>query len=118
VLDGIEEAAHRLVAYRLEPIPPQVVQLCEIVYGCAKSLQSAFEALNAYQPLLEHCIDINRLEDDADRLVRAAIADLFHKEKDPITLIKLKEIYEIIEQTTDRCEDVTDALQNVVVKNS
>jgi len=60
---------------------------------------------------------VNRLEDQADHIVRAAIADLFEKEKDPIQLIKLKEIYEFLELTTDYCEDVADALQNVIVKN-
>ena len=65
-----------------------------------------------------HCIEINRLENEADRMVRGAVADLFDKEKDPILLIKLKEIYEFLEATTDRCEDVADVLQNVVVKNS
>ena len=67
---------------------------------------------------MEHCIEINRLENEADRLVRRAVADLFENEKDPILLIKLKEIYEFLEATTDRCEDVADVLQNVVVKNS
>ena len=54
----------------------------------------------------------------ADQLVRSAVSDLFLHEKDPITIMKLKEVYEFLEQTTDRCEDVADALQNVVVKNS
>ena len=57
-------------------------------------------------------------EEAADQLVRTAVAGLFQDEKDPIRLIKLKEIYEFLEQTTDYCEDVADALQNVVVKNS
>ena len=58
------------------------------------------------------------MEDEADRLVRIAIADLFEYEKDPIQLIKQKELLEFLEQTTDYCEDVADALQNIVVKNS
>jgi len=61
---------------------------------------------------------VNRLEEAADQLVRTAVADLFQNEKDPIRIIKLKEIYEFLEQTTDYCEDVTDALQNVQVKNT
>ena len=81
-------------------------------------LQKAMEALSKDQKLLDHCIEINRLEDSADQLVRSTIADLFQTEKDPIALIKLKEIYELLELTTDYCEDVADALQNVVVKNS
>jgi predicted phosphate transport protein (TIGR00153 family) len=118
VLDGIEDAAYRMVAYRLEPIPPTVVELCAVVHDCALTLEKAFEALNKNHKLLEHCIEVNRLEDYADQLVRRALADLFEKEDDPIALIKQKEIYEFLEDTTDRAEDVADVLQNVVVKNS
>jgi predicted phosphate transport protein (TIGR00153 family) len=118
VLDGIEEAAHRMVAYHLEPIPPVVVELCEAVHDAAKSLEKAIQALHKDQPVLEHCIEVNRLEDYADQLLRRALADLFQQERDPIALIKQKEILEFLEDTTDRCEDVADELQNVVVKNS
>lgn len=118
VLDGIEDAAYRMVAYRLEPIPPTVIELCQVVHDCALSLEKAFEALNKDQKLLDHCIEVNRLEDYADQLVRRAVAELFQQETDPIALIKQKEIYEFLEDTTDRCEDVTDVLQSVVVKNS
>ena len=118
VLDGIEDSIHRMVAYRMDPIPPVVLELCDIVYKCALQLQQAMAALDKDKQILPHCIEINRLEGEADRLVRIAIAELFEKEKDPIQLIKTKEIYEFLEQTTDYCEDVADALQNVVVKNS
>ena len=67
---------------------------------------------------MEHCIEINRLENEADRIGRSAVADLFDQEKDPIRLIKLKEVFEFFEDTIDSCEDVADVLQNVVVKNS
>jgi len=118
VLDGIEDAAYRMDAYRVEPIPPMVVELCKIVLACAQTLELAFEALGTKKPVLPHCIEVNRLEEVADQLVRDAVTELFRSEKDPITLLKLKEIYEFLEQTTDACEDVADALQNVVVKNS
>ncbi len=118
VLDGIEDAAHRINAYRIEPIPAPVIELCEIVHSSATSLGKAFDALNKDQKMLEDCIEVNRLEDLADHVLRRAVEDLFATEKDAIAIIKLKEIYEFLEQTTDRCEDVADALQNVVVKNS
>jgi predicted phosphate transport protein (TIGR00153 family) len=118
VLDGIEDAAYRMVAYRLEPIPPTAVELCAVVHDIAKSLERAFEKLNRDEKLLDECIEVNRLEDYADLLVRRAVAELFQQEKDPIALIKQKEIFEFLEATTDRCEDVADELQNVVVKNS
>jgi predicted phosphate transport protein (TIGR00153 family) len=118
VLDWIEEVAHRLVAYRLDPVPPAVIELCEIVHACSKVLEKAFEALHRDQHLLDHCIEINRLEEEADKLLRREISLLFQNERDPIMIMKLKETYEFLEETTDRCEDVADVLQSVVVKNS
>jgi hypothetical protein len=90
VLDGIEDAAHRIFAYRLDPLPPAMVQLCALIYDCAETLQKCFQALNDKRQVTEYCIEINRLEDVADGVVRRAIAELFDNEKDPITLMKLK----------------------------
>ena len=118
VLDGIEDAAYRMAAYRLEPIPPAVVELCEIVEGCARAWWRPSRRCSHDKPLLEHCIEINRLEDTADKLVRRVLAELFQSDIHPIAFIKLKEVYEVLEATTDRCEDVADALQGVAVKNS
>jgi predicted phosphate transport protein (TIGR00153 family) len=118
VLDGIEDTAHRLVSYRIDPIPRNMITLAEIVAACARALHLGFEALEKGKPLTEQSIEINRLENDADLIGRSAVVDLFNKEKDPITLIKLKEVYEFFEDTIDSCEDVTDVLQNVTVKNS
>jgi uncharacterized protein len=118
VLDGIEDAAHRMMAYRVSPIPAGMVQLCEMIYVCSRTLKKAFEALDKKQEVMEHCIEINRLENEADHLVRGLVIELFEKEENPITLIKVKEIYEFLEATMDHCEDVADVLQNVVVKNS
>ena len=119
VLDGIEDAVHRMVAYHLEPITPTMLELCEIIKQCSTSLKKAFQILDErMDKVMEHCIEINRLENEADRVVRKAVAELFAKEKDPIVLIKLKEVYDFLEATTDYCEDVADTLQSVVVKNS
>ena len=118
VLDGIEDTAHRLVSYDIDPIPRDMVELAGLVNSCALAAKRALEALEQKGPILEHCIEINRLENEGDLISRAAVADLFHKQKDPITLIKLKEVYEFLENTIDRFEDVADVLQNAAVKNS
>ena len=118
VLDGIEDTSHRLVSYRIDPVPPNMLTLAEVVASCATQLRAAFEALERNGTILAHCIEINRLENEADRIGRSAVADLFNKETNPITLIKLKEVYDFFEATVDCCEDVADVLQNVVVKNS
>ena len=118
VLDGMEDTAHRLVSYYIKTIPPNLVALSEIVASCARALKAAFQALERGGSVMEHCIEINRLENEGDLIGRSAVVELFDKEKDPITLIKLKEIYDFIEATIDSCEDVADVLQGVVVKNS
>lgn len=118
VLDALEEAAHRLVAYKIDPIPGPVVEITGLIEGCAKTLHKAFEALSEKKPVLPHCIEINRLEGQADDVVRRAMADLLNNETDAVRIIKLKEVYEYLELATDNSENVTDALQSVAVKNS
>jgi predicted phosphate transport protein (TIGR00153 family) len=118
VIDGIEDSVQRMLDYKVDPMPGTVLELCCIVQSCCLILQKAFDALAQNKPFIDHSIEINRLEEAADQLGRAAVKDLFDKEKDPIRLIKLKEIHEFLEQTTDYCEDVADALQNVQVKNN
>jgi len=118
VLDGIEDTVHRLVSYRIDPIPPDMARLADIVAKCSNALKAAFVELEKNGPIMEHCIEINRLENEADLVGRSAVVELFDKEKDPVNLIKLKEVYEFFEATVDSCEDVADVLQNVVVKNS
>src|SRR5713226_1512498 len=85
VLDTIEDAAHRMVSYRVSPITPGMVQLCEMIYVCSRTLKKAFEALDKKQEVMEHCIEINRLENEADHLVRGLVIELFEKEENPIT---------------------------------
>jgi predicted phosphate transport protein (TIGR00153 family) len=118
VLDGIEEAAHCLVAYKVEPVPAPVIELAELIKSCADVMAKAIDAMALQKPMMDHCIEINRLEDSADEVYRKAVAALFEPGADALHVIKMKEIYDALEATTDRCEDVTDVLQSVVVKNS
>ncbi len=120
IIDRLEEAAHRIGAYQVSPIPPVVVQLAEILEESAHAVQRAIEALAAhdYATVLARCTEIDRFESEGDVLMRQAVACLFPASKDAIDLIKLKEIYELLEEATDRCQDVADTLQNVVVKES
>jgi predicted phosphate transport protein (TIGR00153 family) len=118
VLDHIDDVTFRIVAYRLKPIPNAVLALAEKVARCCTVLTEAIQALHARRPVLSYCIEINRLENEVDHMERDLIADLFANEKDAIELIRKKEIYELLEATTDRCEDVADVIQNVFVKNA
>ena len=118
VLDLTDAAASRLVTYRIAQIRPGVADLSRVLMAATKEVVAAVRVLEKKNEVLQHCIEINRLENEADRIGRSAVVDLFNKEKDPITLIKLKEVYEFFEATIDSCEDVADVLQGVVVKNS
>jgi len=118
VLDGIEDVTFRITAYRLNPIPPAVNQLADKVQASCVMLGKALDALHRRKSVVEFCIEVNRLEDEADKIERNQLADLFQHETNAIMLIRQKEIYELLEATTDRCEDVADVIQNVAVKNS
>lgn len=118
VLDYIDDATFRIVAYRLDPVPPAVRELAQNVAYCCHHLGAALVALQGKKPVMQHCIEVNRLENEADKIERSLLAALFRNEKDAIELIRRKEIYELLEATTDRCEDVADVIQNVSVKNS
>jgi hypothetical protein len=117
ILDHIEDATFRIVAYNLDPIPEPVVRLAELVNSCCESVSHALEALKNKRSLVGDTIEINRIENEADSVERTLLAGLFRTETNPITLIKLKEVYEILEETTDRCEDAADVLQGISVKN-
>ncbi|HEY7212964.1 MAG TPA: DUF47 family protein [Bryobacteraceae bacterium] len=118
VVDAIEDVTFRIVAYRLDPIPETALQLSEMINGASQALSRALHALHDRKPVLDDCIEVNRLENEADALERTLVARLFASNIDPITLIKQKEIIEVLEHATDLCEDVADVIQNVAVKNS
>jgi predicted phosphate transport protein (TIGR00153 family) len=118
VLDSIEDATFRIVAYRLDPIPEPAVQLGQMIDECCQALSRALDALRQRKPVWDDCIEVNRLENEADAIERTLVGKLFSSHIDPIALIKQKEVFEILENTTDLCEDVADVIQNVAVKNS
>ncbi|MBV9037146.1 MAG: DUF47 domain-containing protein [Acidobacteriaceae bacterium] len=117
VLDTMEDAAFRIVAYRVDPIPAPALELGEMISNCCIAIGKALRALHEKKSVAESCIEVNRLEDQADAVERTMLSTLFSANIDVITLIKLKDLYEVLESTTDRCEDVADVIQNVAVKN-
>lgn len=118
VIDSIEDAAFRLTAYHIDPIPKGVLEFAQIIHASCMRLQVAMQKLRVGKALQEECIEINRLENAADELLRRLVTNLFESGMDAISVIKNKEIYEFLETATDRCEDVADVLQTVSVKNS
>lgn len=118
VLDAIEDATFRISGYRVDPIPEPAIQLGRMIDDSCKALARALVALSEKKSVWEDCVEVNRLENEADAVERTALENLFSSGIDAVTLIKHKEVVEILEHTTDICEDVADVIQNVAVKNS
>ncbi len=119
VLDFVYAAGVRLIMYKITSAPEAASQLADIIIKQCDQLSQAMVKLDKKNDqLLENCVEINRLENEADQIARAAIALLFDKEKDPISLIKLKELYEVLETATDKAEDAANVLEGVVLKSA
>src|SRR5208282_5320913 len=117
VLDFVFSATDRLLNYKITQPSPSAKVLAGIILRQAEELKKAVSMLNKNQHLLEHCVEVNRLENEADQVSREAIGRLFDGGYDPITLIKLKELLEILEEASDKAEDVANVLEGVVLKN-
>ena len=118
VLDFLNSAGARITMYRIKNPPAVALDLARIILLQAQELHRALPLLRKNGSILTHCVEINRLENEADVVSRAAIAQLFDQEKDPINLIKMKELIEVLEIATDKAEDVANVLESVVLKNS
>ena len=112
VLDFTNAAANRLVMYKITEPPPAAAVLQ------SEELARGVSLLEKNGAVLKHCDEVNRLEDEADHVSRRAIALLFDNEKDPIQLIKLKELYEVLEVATDKAEDAANVLEAIVLKSA
>lgn len=118
VLDFVNAASTRLVMYKIYQPPPTSAELAGLIVLQSEELARGVSLLEKNGEVLKHCEEVNRLEDEADQVSRRAIANLFDREKDPIQLIKLKELYEILEVATDKAEDVANTLEAIVLKNA
>ena len=118
VLDFIHAAAERLTMYKITIAPPAAAELAQIIVRQAEELASAVSLLEKHDHVLDHCVEVNRLENEADQVARESIAKLFEREKDPIALIKMKELYEVLETATDKAEDAANVLETVVLKGA
>jgi len=118
VLDFINAAGARIVMYRISAPPPAAGELAAIILLQCQELQKAVSLMQKNGNILAHCVEINRLENEADVVAQQAIASLFEREKDPINLIKIKELLEFLERATDKAEDVANVLETVVLKNT
>jgi predicted phosphate transport protein (TIGR00153 family) len=119
VMDAIDDAAALIPLYRIDKIRPGARELTTVIVASTDAVRQAVEALEKRKDgVLPHTVEINRLENEADRLHQKAMGQLFDEERDPIVVMKWKEILDLLEDATDRCEDVANLLENVVVKHS
>ena len=118
VLDFTNSAATRLVMYRITDPPAAAAQLAGLIVLQSEELARGVSVLEKNGAVMERCEEVNRLEDEADHIVRRAIAQLFEDEKDPIHLIKLKELYEMLEMATDKAEDAANVLETIFLKSA
>jgi predicted phosphate transport protein (TIGR00153 family) len=117
VLDYIEAAAERLVVYRIKEPTSASRAMAEVIVQMTFSMDRAIKCLRTMDPgFHEHAVEVNRLENTADNLLRDSLAALFDEQGDPIEVIKWKEIYETMEIVTDRCEDVANVIEGIILK--
>jgi len=120
ILDFIEAASHRMWSYEIKSVPPEMVQLAEVILSSSKEVNHAIKDLrniSRRNEIIRHCIEVNRLENVGDDITHAAVADLF-RNHDAVDIIKLKEIFEYLEEATDKCEDAADVIKDIFVKNA
>ena len=118
ILDMIDAVADRFVVFKVAKPTQEALTLAEILYQSALAVGACIDQLGkGHADVKEYCVRVNSLENDADRVMRDAISGLFAREKDPIEVIKWKEIYENFEEGTDRCEDCSNILERIALKH-
>ena len=118
VIDLIDAAASRFVLYRVDSVRPGTIELTKVLCAACVELSAAIHAMETPDKALHRIIEINRLENESDRICRTLIAQLFEEEKDSVQIIKWKEIFEVIETAVDKCEDVSNVIESVILKNA
>jgi len=120
VLDELEKAINRIYIYKINPNETEVFQYFNLIAKIMAEIIKAIKELKNNknkEDVLKHCEIVNLLENQADDLNRHTLTKLMNEEKDAIKLIKLKEIYETLENVTDRSEDVANVLETIIIKN-
>jgi uncharacterized protein len=119
VLDLLNAAGDRIMVYKITSVTKESAVLAGIILQQSEELERALSKLEKHQQsVMPHCVEINRLENEADRVTRDAVGYLFEHEKDPIALIKIKELYEVLELATDKAEDAANVIESVILKSA
>jgi len=121
VLDYIMATADRLLLYKIKAPTPETLKLADILIIAIEQLGKAISSLKDLKRtrrILDYCVEINRLENEGDTLHKSVIAELFSDGKDAVEIIKWQDIYDHLETAIDKCEDVADTIEGIVVKNA
>ena len=118
VCDYIDAGARAILMYDINEITEHAKHFAKVIQGLAMEINSAVSMLSKPDGLNQHIVEIHRLENEADDIYFRAIGELFHTQTDPMTVIKLKELYEILENATDRCESVANIVESIILKHT
>ena len=119
IVDAIEYTAKRVILYRVEESTGHARRMCDVLVRIVASLENAVRSLeNDGEQVLKECVTIHGLENEGDTYHHEAVDELFSHEINPITLLKMKELYAKMERTIDKCEDVSNVLEAIVLKNA
>jgi uncharacterized protein Yka (UPF0111/DUF47 family) len=121
VMDYIESAASAVMLYELTEMTTPARRLADVLVRSTEAVAVAVAGLRTVKQsksILEACIEVNRLENEGDEILRGALADLFRGATDPLLVLKWKEVYEALENATDRCEDVANVIEGVVLEHA
>ena len=119
ILDAVEAVADRFAIYKIAQPTESAIRLADILYRASVAVGRGVDHIAmSHEEVKEYGVQVNSLENEADRVSRDAISELFEKETNPIAVIKWKEIYETFEEGTDRCEDVANVIECIVLKQT
>ncbi|WP_428825435.1 DUF47 domain-containing protein [Azonexus sp. IMCC34842] len=121
ILDIIQDVAESMALYDVHSVPAEAKLLADVTERCCRCVQAAVKLLHSMEnapAILKYCHEITDLESDADRMLREAMSKLFREEPDVRQVVKMKEIYELLESVSDRCKDVAGTIEAIVLENS
>ncbi len=117
IMDAIDASAAVIRLYKLDAVRFGARELAAIITACTKEVHLALVAMAQHKGVITHAVEINRLENEADRAHQESVGRLFDEERDPLQVMKWKETLDFLEAATDRCEDVANVIESVVVKH-
>ncbi|MFA5975227.1 MAG: DUF47 domain-containing protein [Elusimicrobiota bacterium] len=121
VIDVLQATTDRMQLYRIESSSPHLTKMAEVIVSATEVIGKAIKSLRDLshtRRTLDFCIEVNRLENEGDTILKTAIGELFANRRDVLDVLKWKEIYEQTEFATDKCEDIANVIEGIIVKNA